>query len=46
MIDVKAGTFSIEEDKLSDIHDLCAGAFLRDFMTKREFQLLLGNCFI
>ena len=41
VIDVKAGTFSIEEHKLSHIHDLCAGAFLRDFMTKHEFQSLL-----
>ena len=43
VINVKRGTFSIEEGKLSEIHELCEQAFLRDYMVKRDFQSLLGK---
>ena len=43
VINVKKGTFSIEEGKLSEIYDLCEQAFLREHMSKRDLQSLLGK---
>ena len=42
VVDINNG-FSIEQSKLDEICVVCLQAFLRDFMTKREFQSLLGK---
>ena len=42
-VDVNARTFSIPIDKLDEIWNLCNEMFLRDRLTKRELQTLLGK---
>ena len=37
VVDVYSASFIIEEKKLDEIRVVCLQAFLRDFMTKREF---------
>ena len=41
VIDVEQGTFSIDSKKLEEIHAICLQSFVREFMSKREFQSLL-----
>ena len=43
VVHVEHGTFSIEGKKLDEIHCLCLQSFVREYMSKREFQLLLGK---
>ena len=43
VINVDSGTFSIQSEKLLEIHTLCEQAFLRDLITRCEFQSLLGK---
>ena len=43
VVDVNARTFSIPTDKLNEIWNLCNKMFLRDRLTKRELQTLLGK---
>ena len=42
-VDVNARTFSIEDNKMQEISQSCCQYFVRDLMTKRELQPLLGK---
>ena len=43
VIDIEEGTFITESKKLEEIHMVCLQSFLRDFMSKCEFQSPLGK---
>ena len=43
MVDIQVRTFSIPEEKLNEISQLCNEMFLRDRLTKQELQTLLGK---
>ena len=43
VVDVNEATFSIDPSKLNEIRAICLQDFLRDVITKREFQSLLGK---
>ena len=43
VVDVHRASFSIDKAKLDEIRAICVQTFLRDVVSKREFQSLLGK---
>ena len=43
LVDINEGTFSIENEKLTEISNVCTRAFVCDVITKHDLQSLLGK---
>ena len=42
IVHAELGTLSTEPKKLEEIHSVCLQSFVRDYISKREFQSFLG----